>query len=265
MIKLICADIDGTLLDDEKRLSERNCSAIRRAADKGICFSLVSGRMPNSVNQLFQAIGRKGPYSVYNGGALYDAEDHLLEETRLDCDVSKRILALSRQFALEGILFDGDEWYLESREGLIYSKKRPIYMKECIICPFEKALSTFKSNKYLLYFQERSSMDSFMAELRSSGLGDDMLKYYPCGSFLELMDHRVNKGNSVHALCNHFGFAPDEVMAIGDDYNDIEMLCASGLSVAMGNAFSEVKREAEFQTDSNNDDGLAKAIERFCL
>lgn len=265
MVKIICCDIDGTLLDDKKRISEKNIATIKKAIESGIKFVLVSGRMPTGTKYFYSLLGTKGLYSVYNGGALYNEFDELLKETRLDSSIALRILSLAKANKLESILFDGDEWFLESKFGYVYDNKINIYKKECKIANFESLLTTMQTNKFLLMDQSHEKLQEFINLLITNGIDEGKVNFYLGPNFLELMPSSVTKGTAIDDLCSFYSIDKAEIMAIGDDYNDIPMLKKAGIAIAMGNAYSPVKEVATAITEDNNKDGVAKAIEKFCF
>lgn len=265
MIRIICCDIDGTLVNDRKEITKANIEAIKKAINSGIKFVLVSGRMPTGTAHFYSIIKAKGLYSVYNGGALYDENDKLIKEERLDSEIAQEILSLARQNNLESILFDGDDWFLESRDGYIFDRKINIYKKDCKIIDFETGLDNFKTNKYLLMDEDRNKLIEFIDILKSNGIDEKKVTFYLGPDFLELMPSNVNKGTAIIDLCDHYDIKKSEVLAIGDDYNDISMFNEAGIAVAMGNSHPEVKEKAHFITDTNNNDGVSKAIYRYCF
>ena len=263
-VKVICCDIDGTLVRDDKSLSEENKYWIKKAVqEEGVAFTLVSGRMYNGVRPFYDQLGITGPVSCYNGGTLYDSAGHIVEDHRVPHDISMKVLEVQKQVGIPLILFNDQKWYLQKEDNYVHPKKLKVYQTECIEGDFEKFLSEFDTNKLLFMTPEAAKLDEVEAILRSMGMDKDSLTFYRSSDFLELMPFGVNKGMAIDALARHFKISKDEIMAIGDDYNDIEMLKRAGYSVAVANAVEDAKAVAKYITDSNMEDGVAKAIQRF--
>ncbi len=263
-VKVICCDIDGTLVRDDKSLSEVNKFWIKKAVqERGVQFTLVSGRMYNGVRPFYDQLGIWGPISCYNGGTLYDKDGQLVEDHRVAHDIALRVLEVQRKTGVPMILFNDQKWYLEKKDDYLYPKKLKIYQTDCIEGNFEALLDQFDTNKLLFMSPDKAKLDEIESLLRAMGMDKDSLTFYRSTDFLELMPYGVNKGTAIDALSRHFKISPSEIMAIGDDYNDIAMLKKAGFSVAVGNAVPEAKAAAKYLTASNQNDGVAKAIQNL--
>ena len=263
-VKAICCDIDGTLVRDDKTLSAENIKWIRKAVEeKGIPFTLVSGRMYNGVKPFYEALGISGPLSCYNGGTLYDSDGNIVEEHRIPHDTALKVLEIQRRSKVGMILFNDRKWYLEKLDNYIYPHKRKIYLSECEVGSFDRFLSQFDSNKMLFMTPSDAELDLVQSMVAQAGLFDGALTPYRAEHCLELIPAGVHKGLAMEALSRHFGVPCTNIMALGDDTNDIEMLHTAGISIAMGNAVPAAKAAARFGTDTNGNDGVAKAIQRF--
>ena len=263
-VKVICCDIDGTLVRDDKSLSEENKYWIKKAVqERGVEFTLVSGRMYNGVRPFYDLLGIAGPISCYNGASLYDSDGHIVEEHRVPHDISMKVLEVQRQSGVPLILFNDQKWYLQEQDNYVHPKKLKVYQTECIEGDFTQLLSEFDTNKLLFMTADNAKLDEVESILRGMGLAEGSLTFYRSADFLELMPYGVNKGMAIDALARHFKIPTSQIMAIGDDYNDIEMLQRAGFSVAMGNAVQPAKEAAKYITDTNMNDGVAKAIQHF--
>ena len=268
MVKVICCDIDGTLVKDDKTLSENNIFWIRKAVqEKNIAFMLVSGRMYNGVKPFYEILGITGPVSCYNGGTLYDDDGNIIEDYRMNHDVSMEVLKIQRlseeTSGVGMILFNDKHWYLEQYDDFIYPWKKKIYQSECVIGNFEELLSQFDTNKIVFMSPREEKIDFIDSLVRDAGLYEEKLTPYRLDNCLELSPVGINKGLAIDSLSRHFNVPYSQIMAIGDDYNDIEMLQKAGVSVAMENSVPEAKQVARYVTDTNNNDGVAKAIQHF--
>lgn len=263
-VKVICCDIDGTLVRDDKSLSDANKLWIKKAVqEKGVEFTLVSGRMYNGVHPFYDELGITGPISCYNGGSLYNKEGKIVEDHRVPHDIAMQVLEVQKKIKVPLILFNDQKWYLQEEDNYVHPKKLRVYQTECIEGDFHQLLNEFDSNKLLFMSPDTSKLDEVETTLRNMGMADGKLTFYRSTDFLELMPYGVNKGMAIDALARYFKISPAQIMAIGDDYNDIEMLQRAGISVAMDNAVDEARAVAKYTTDTNMNDGVAKAIQRF--
>lgn len=263
-VKVICCDIDGTLVRDDKSLSDANKYWIKKAVlEKGVEFTLVSGRMYNGVRPFYDEFGITGPISCYNGGSLYNSEGKIVEDHRVPHDISMRVLEVQKEVGVPLILFNDQKWYLQEEDDYVHPKKLRVYQTECIEGDFKQLLNEFDTNKLLFMTPDKEKLDKVESILRNMGMADGSLTFYRSTDFLELMPYGVNKGMAIDALARYFKISPAQIMAIGDDYNDIEMLQRAGISVAMENGVDKAKTVAKYITDTNMNDGVAKAIQRF--
>ena len=262
-IKVICCDIDGTLVRDDKSLSEENKKWIYKAVkEKGIHFTLVSGRMANGVRPFYDEIGINGPVSCYNGGTLVDEEGNIVEDLRMPHDLALSLVRVGHKVQIGMILFDGMTWFLEEKDDYIYPWKTKIYQSDSGIGPFEELLKTFDTNKVIYMSPSAEKLEEAKAEVLRT-VDRSRITMYRSGNFLEVMPSGYDKGSAIDALSDYYKVPASQIMALGDDYNDIPMLKKAGWSVAMGNAVPEAKAAAKYITDTNNNDGVAKAIRRY--
>ena len=262
-VKVICCDIDGTLVRDDKSLSDENKYWIKKAVqERNIAFTLVSGRMYNGVHPFYDLLGIKGPISCYNGGTLYNSDGQIVEDHRVPHDIAMRVLEVQHKFDVPLILFNDQKWYLREQDNYVHPKQLKVYQTECIEGDLEQLLNQFDTNKLLFMSPDSAKLDAIDSTLRAMGM-EDSLTFYRSSDFLELMPYGVNKGTAIDALSRYFKIPTTQIMAIGDDYNDIDMLKRAGCSVAVANGVEDAKKAAKYLTDTNQNDGVAKAIQRF--
>ncbi len=259
-VKAICCDIDGTLVRDDKSLSEENIRWIRRAYQAGVHFTLVSGRPVTGVRPFYDRMGITGPVSCFNGGTMVDEAGNIIDDHRMDFRTASALIDVrDRHAEVDMILFDGMDWYLEKRPSYCYEIKRRMYNCECKVGPFRDQIRRFDTNKVVFLSPRAEVLEQVMDDVRRS-LDTASLTLYRSGDFLEVMSAGYDKGSAIDALSRHYGLENSEIMALGDDYNDIPMLAKAGFSVAVENAVDEARKAARYITDTNNNDGVAKAI-----
>ncbi len=263
-VKAICCDIDGTLLRDDKSLSEENIYWIKKAVkEKEISFTLVSGRMYNGVKPFYEPLGVTGPVSCYNGGTLYDSDGNVITEHRMSHEIALKLLDIYHKTGVGLILFNDKNWYLEKLDDFMYPNKKKMYLSECVVGNFDELLEQFDTNKVLFMSPRQEDLNRVDKLVKEAGLYGTYLTGYRIKPCLELIPCNVNKGLAIDALADYFKIPHANIMALGDDANDIEMLTKAGISVAMQNAVPQAKETARYITDTNNNDGVAKAIKRF--
>ena len=261
-IKLICCDIDGTLLRSDKSLSEENVNWIRKVLnEKKIPFVIVSGRIFSSVRNFYSILGIDGPSSCINGALLFDENGNIVADHRISANFALDIYQIAKKMGVEMLGVFGKNWATNSHEGYLYSKKRPIYMTDSIIVNFDDFLHKQEMNKLLFMSKEKSVLIELERNIKEA-FGCDVT-YYPGPDFLEIMPKNINKGTAVIDLSKHYNIPISDIMVLGDDINDIEMLKIAGVSVVMGNASEDIKRLGSYITSDNNSDGVAKALMHF--
>ena len=262
-IRVICCDIDGTLVRDDKSLSEENAMWIHKAVhEKGVHFALVSGRPVNGVRPFYDRMGITGPVSCFNGGTLVDESGRIVDDHRMPHDLAVELFEIGENRTPDIVIFDGMTWYLRTRDCYCYEQKKRVYESDCRTGDFRKLLGQFDTNKMIFISPDKEVLASVMAEI---GRKIDSSRYtsYRNADFLEIMPSGYDKSSAIDALAKLFDVNLEQIMALGDDYNDVPMLRRAGCSVAMANAVPEAKAAARFITDTNNNDGVAKAIKKY--
>jgi len=264
MIKIICCDIDGTLVRDDKTISEENIKWIRGTVkEKNVLFCLISGRMPSGIKQFHKIIGISGPVSCFNGCSFYDENGILYTDRRINEQTGKSVITLAEEMGLELILFDGNKWYLESKDGYIYPRKIKLYACEPEIGKMSVLINQFCPNKILTMSPDKEKLKEFGQRLKQNGLGEEAITTYTNQDFFEIMPPHISKADAIKDIRLHYGFKKEEIMAIGDDFNDEGMLKEAGTAVAMANSVPSLLKMATYITSSNNEDGVGKALEKF--
>lgn len=263
-IKIICCDIDGTLLRNDKSLSDENKYWIQRAVnEKGVKFVICSGRIFKSVNHFNEILGIDGVSSCLNGTFLIDRNKTVLANHPLPKHISRKLTDIKESHTAELLCVVGDKWYTESHEGYLYSIKRPIYMQDSIIENPRTLLEKEPINKFLFMSPDKEKLIQLEQDIRNIMDNPNDVCFYPGPNFLEVMTGNVNKGTSVDDLISYYKTDRSQIMALGDDYNDFEMIQKAGLGIAMGNAVDTIKAIADDITDTNENDGVAKAIQKW--
>ena len=262
-ISLVLADVDGTLVTEEKVLTKRAQAAVHSLRDAGIRFAITSGRPPRGMAMLFGPLELDTPISGFNGGLVIKSDLSIIEQKTVPADVAAKSIEMIRAHGLDVWVYRGNDWLVAKAEA-------PHVVREAWTVKFQPMIVT----------DVAAQLDQVS---KIVGVSDDLDKVQGCEAdaratfgqratanrsqpyYLDVTNKDANKGAVVDFLSRHLGVPAAEIATIGDQPTDVPMFVRSGLSIAMGNAPDQVKAQASVTTDSYNDEGFAKAMERFIL
>jgi Cof subfamily protein (haloacid dehalogenase superfamily) len=259
----VISDVDGTLVTDDKGLTARAQAAVAELRASGISFSIISSRPPRGLRMLIEHLGIDTPIGGFNGGIIAMPDLAVVTEHLLSPQVAWRAVDTLNAVGVAVWVFSGQNWLLRDPEGPYVSlEQHTVGFRPTIVADFAFALDTAAkivgvSKDFDLL--ERCERD-VRAALASSAFVARSQPYY-----LDITHPLANKGVALTEIAKLLRIPLAEIATIGDGYNDVAMFERSGFSIAMGNAGPQVKQKADFATDSNRDDGFAKAIEQFIL
>ncbi|MBR1732078.1 MAG: HAD family phosphatase [Ruminococcus sp.] len=262
--KLIAFDVDDTLLTTEKVISPKTKQALLNAQKNGIKLCVASGRLPYGVKpyaEELDVLNNGGYYLGFNGGAVLNSGNELIGTTYLDSKYIEPVYEVLRPTNVTTMVHKCDIIYAD-RKVNDYTHIEPdvIGLPLNLVDDIAEFVD-WKLHKILLC-GEPGELKEVEGKLKAK-FADDVDIYLSAPWFLEVMPNGVNKGLGVEKVCADMGISMDEVMAFGDNYNDIPMLEMAGLGIAMGNAEDEVKNSADYVTDTCDLDGIAKALSKF--
>ena len=262
-ISLVVADVDGTLVNEEKVLTQRAQDAVRNLHRAGIRFAITSGRPPRGLAMLLDALRVETPIAGFNGGLFVKPDLAILEQKTVPADIAAAAIELIRTHGLDVWVYRGNDW-------LIGKADAPHVAREAWTVKFsptivkDVAAELDQVAKIVGISDDREKVRHCEADARKAfGQGATANRSQPY--YLDITNKDANKGAVVEFLSRHLGVPAAEIATIGDQQTDIPMFERSGLSIAMGNAPDDVKAQATVATESYNDDGFAKAMERFIL
>ena len=267
-IRLIAFDLDGTFLDEEKKIPEVNLRAIREAAEQGICIVPATGRLWEGLPQELREREEIRYYILINGAQIYDAkEDRVLASAELSREQAQALFACGEEL---GCLYDcymGDRAYmsrrfLEQLEDYVPEKNYVGYMKS-IRTPVEDLRETVReaggSVQKVQYFfrdmEKRAEVMEHLGEIVPGVKATASLR-----SNIEINSIEASKGKALETLCSHLGFSKENALAFGDGTNDLSMIEAAGIGAAMANADQKVLAAADRVALSNNEGGVGQLI-----
>lgn len=260
---LVLADVDGTLVTEGKVLTERAQAAVRSLHDAGIHFAITSGRPPRGMAMLFDALDLVTPVAGFNGGLFVTRELTVIAQNTVPADIARQAVDLLRKHGLEVWVYRGNDW-------LITKPDAPHVAREAWTVKFEpKVVASFDHE--LTHVAKIVGVSDDFDRVRhceaaaQAAFGQRVTAIRSQPYYLDITNRQANKGAVLTYLSQHLDVPANEVATIGDQPNDVLMFKLSGFSIAMGNAPDNVKTQATAIADSYNDEGFAKAIERFIL
>jgi Cof subfamily protein (haloacid dehalogenase superfamily) len=262
-ISLVLADVDGTLVTEEKVLTQRAQKAVRALEEAGIRFAITSGRPPRGMSMLFDALEIDTPIAGFNGGLFTQPDLTIIEEKTVPVDVARQAIDLIRQQGLDAWVYRGNDWLITKIDAPHVAREAwTVKFKPTVVADVAGDLE--QVTKIVGVSDDHGKVQRCEAAAQSA-FGSRATATRSQPYYLDVTNKNANKGAVVEYLSQHIGVAPEEIATIGDQPNDVLMFERSGLSIAMGNASDEVKAQAGAVTDSYNDEGFAKAMERFIL
>lgn len=260
--KLIAMDLDGTLNNDDKQITEITRAALMEAQKRGIRLALASARPSPGLYRERDALrlqDHEGILMSYNGGRIVDAgSGKVLFETSMPLEAARDVLRRLETLPVTPILDDGVQFYVTDRNAYMVEY-------ECwnnrMVCSEVENLADFISFapvKILMSVQPEI-LPEVQAKI-AAFLPEELTVVQTAAFYLEVIPRVINKGQGIKDICRTLGISPAQVIAFGDAANDIPMLQAAGVGVAMGNAADAVKAAADRVTLTNNEDGIAAAL-----
>jgi Cof subfamily protein (haloacid dehalogenase superfamily) len=262
-VSLVVADVDGTLLTEDKVLTPRARDAVRAMQAAGIAFAITSGRPPRGMAMLVEPLALTTPIAGFNGGIFVKPDMAVMEEHVLPAAVARRAVDLILRHGMDAWLYSGQTWLVRDAKAPHVSREQwTVKFAPTVVADFGPALERAAkivgvSDDHALV--ERCEKDAHDA-LGSAASAARSQPYY-----LDVTHPAANKGTVIATLSRLLRVPGEEIATIGDMPNDVLMFSRSGVSIAMGNASAEVQAQADFVTDSYHDEGFAKAMERFVL
>ena len=263
--RLIAMDLDGTLNNDEKRITPRTRDALMAAQAAGIRLALASARPSPGLYKERDALRmqeHRGVLMSYNGGRIVDAATgETLFETSMPMEAAREVLRALEKLPVTPILDDGRQFYVTDRNGYKVDYECRNNNMSCVEVENLAEFLQFAPVKILMSV-DPAAIAGVQAQIAQL-LPAELAVVQTAAFYLEVIPRAIDKGRGLVQICRALGLRPAEVIAFGDAENDIPMLRAAGVGVAMGNADPAVKAAADMVTLSNNEDGIAYALEKL--
>jgi Cof subfamily protein (haloacid dehalogenase superfamily) len=263
-VRLVIADVDGTLVTQEKVLTQRATESVHKLHDAGIQFAVTSGRPPKGMAMLIEPLKLEEPLAAFNGGVLVQPDlSTVLGQNFLAPDVVKQTVQLVLQHGLDAWVYTDLTWFVRDVNA-------PHVAREQWTVKFEPAVTkdieslTERVAKVVGVSDDLEAVRRCEQDARAA-LGTHASAARSQPYYLDVTHPNANKGQVVLMMSDLLKIPVAEIATIGDMPNDVLMFVKSGVSIAMGNASAEVQKSATYVTDSNEQEGFAKAMEQFVL
>ena len=261
--KLFVTDMDGTLLNSERKISAGNKAMIKKAVEAGVIFTIATGRMYASALPFAKDLGVEVPIITYNGAVIKTTAGKEIFTSYLDEDLIKEVLDFTKEKGLYVQVYSDDKLYFKEND-----RHAQVYQQACGVMGQAVGEDIYKYTakvpKMLIVGDDPEKADEAVEMVRQAFAGRvESMKSAP--TYVEIIKPGVNKATAIKRLAESFGIAESEVLAIGDSSNDVTMIQAAAYGVAMGNANAEDRAAAKYTVADCCHDGVAEALQRFCL
>lgn len=270
-IKLVVADVDGTILDDKHQLDNQLSEAVKQLKEKNIPFVLSSARPPNTMYHFAKELGiEHQPMSCYNGALILKEGNgehyapifnHILPNEEAD----RMVRLIEAEFAGVSINLYSDEQWFVNRADSWSALEESITGEKAVVKNIKKYTQddTYRIHKLLL-IGETDEISDLMEHLETLNLKESSF-YLSKENYLEVTHKNVSKEKSLMEIASYFDVPLSQTLALGDNFNDLPMLLTAGVGIAMENGPIEVQEQADYVAGSNNENGAAQAIETYIL
>jgi Cof subfamily protein (haloacid dehalogenase superfamily) len=262
-ISLVLADVDGTLVTEDKVLTPRAGAAVKALQAAGIAFAITSGRPPRGMAMLIDPLGLRTPVAAFNGGVFVTPEMSVIAERVLPADVAKRAVETISRNRMDVWIYSGRDWLVRDPQAPHVDREQwTVKFAPTVVEDFAAALAS--AVKIVGVSDDHDLVARCEQEVQNAlGTAASAARSQPY--YLDVTHPDANKGAVVAMLSRLLSIPSREIATIGDMPNDVLMFQRSGLSIAMGNASPQVQAQADLVTAANSEEGFARAVERFIL
>jgi Cof subfamily protein (haloacid dehalogenase superfamily) len=262
-IRLLLADVDGTLVTPDKALTDRAIDAVRKLGEAGILFAITSGRPPRGMSMLIEPLDITTPIAAFNGGLLVNRDMSVIEQRVVPEPLVAPVAELNKSYGLDTWVYRGADWYVPDPKGSHVARESATVRFDPKIMTSLDGLTSDVAK--LVGVSDDLDAVAQAATAAHDQFGDHVSAARSQPYYLDVTHPDANKGAVARYMCAKYSIPPEAIATIGDMPNDVLMFAHSGLSIAMGNASLEVQRAARRVTTSNADEGFANAVEKFIL
>ncbi|MDB5397053.1 MAG: Hydrolase superfamily protein, partial [Rhodospirillales bacterium] len=263
-IRLLLADVDGTLVTKKKVLTDQVRAAVRDLGRAGILFAITSGRPPRGMRMLIEPLELKTPIAGFNGGVMTNPDLTVIETRILPFEAAQAAIKVILGKGMDAWVYTADQWLVRDPAAPhVEHEARTVEFDAVVVPAFTD--THLASAVKIVGVSDDYDLVAACEDTARKELGDTVSAARSQPYYLDVTHRDANKGAVVDRLSEMLSIPRESIATIGDMPNDTLMFARSGLSIAMGNASDQVKAQATEVTDSNEDEGLAKAVRRFIL
>lgn len=263
---IVFSDIDGTVLNSKHELLASTIKAVQKLALKNIPFVLVSARMPKAMKLILDEMNVKMPMISYGGALVLDEQNQILHDDKINKLDTKAIIDEIELLWTDDVVinyYSDDNWFVKDKDNKAVKREENITNVKASQADFKELINKdILPNKILCMTKANisSKIEAVLQEkfpqlniVRSSDI------------LIEIMNKDVSKANGIEVLLHHLNMTPEQAIAFGDNYNDLDMLKLVGRGVIMQNAPEEIKKQMKYITKSNNEDGIYEYLQKLDL
>src|SRR5467141_5357335 len=263
-IRMVIADVDGTLVTQDKVLTKRAAEAVSRLHEAGILFTITSGRPPRGMAMLIDPLKVTLPLAAFNGGVLIQPDlKTVVDQKFLPAGVPEQVIEAIEGHGLDVWVYTDTEWFVRDPNAAHVAREQwTVKFPPTVIKTFAGLLG--RVAKIVGVSDDYDRVAKCEKDVQQAG-GTHISAARSQPYYLDVTHPQANKGEVVLSLSRLLNIPAAQIATIGDMPNDVLMFQKSGVSIAMGNASPEVQAAATYVTSSNQEEGFANAIEKFVL
>ncbi len=257
---LFCTDLDGTLYSSDKTVSKQNLDAIEYFKSEGGLFTFITGRTPSTSKDMYDIIKPNAPYGCFNGGGIYDAKNNkFLWKMSLASSAEELIHSVEEQLPQIGIQFNTDDAIYFYKDNFAMQCFRDLTGAPYIYSSYEDIRDSVI--KVVFAHSEQAQLDALIKLLNSHKRADEFDFVCSERTLYEILPKGASKGKALCKMAELLGIDIRKTIAVGDYNNDVSMVKAAGVGIAVFNAVDEVKDVADYITVSNDEHAIAAIID----
>ncbi|MEO8374488.1 MAG: Cof-type HAD-IIB family hydrolase [Sphingomonas bacterium] len=262
-VRLVVSDVDGTLVDKDKKLTPGTIAAVERLRAAGLGFTIISARPRSGMMPIADTLAIDDPMGAFNGGTIFRRDGTVVAQHRIEPDIVKAMFDLLADAAVDRWVFADDLWYASTDQGHHVDSERIASNQAPIVTADFTALYD-RADKVTLVSDDPALLEG-LHKRAAAAFGVRATVVQSQTYYLDLTALAANKGDGVTLLAEAMATPLAQVAVIGDQGNDVAMFERAGLSVAMGQGPADVRAKAGFTTAGNDQDGVAQAIDTIIL
>jgi Cof subfamily protein (haloacid dehalogenase superfamily) len=262
-IRLMVADVDGTLVTREKVLTERAIEAVRALHAADILFAVTSGRPPRGMSMLIEPPQLQTPIAAFNGGLVVNPDMSVIEQHVIPPPVVAPAVALLESFGLGVWLYRGADWFVRDLNGPHVGREAwTVRFPPTLVKDYDDLTEDIAK---IVGVSDDHDTVAAASSAAHEQFGDHVSAARSQPYYVDITHPHANKGTVVQYLASRYHIPAEQIATIGDMPNDVLMFAHSGLSIVIGNASMEVQRTGRRVTTSNDDEGFANAVQRYVV